>query len=260
MAYQSHEERGGMIEGGVAVLASMRGGQQPQQTAAVLYYLAEKGALEERGPYFVVGRLCGHDSFLQWEAHTPRKLPGSAQPRQARSPSANKNRSPFATGKEMGMRSKIGAGVVAGLLAGIVFGIMMHLISTPSPMGGRMTMMAMMARVVRSDDLLAGWMYLLVNSVVMGGVFGLVLGDRGSRLGHGLVWGALYGLVLWVLGALVLMPLLLGMEVFAPLTMGPMRHGAWLSLAAHLFSGFLLGGAFALLVRRGAPASRTPRP
>jgi hypothetical protein len=140
-----------------------------------------------------------------------------------------------------------------------VFGILMHLISTPSPMGGRMSMMAMMARVVRSDDLIAGWMYLLVNSLVMGGIFGLVLGDRVKGLGQGLVWGALYGLVLWVLGALVLMPLLLGMGVFAPLTMGPMRQGAWLSLAAHLLSGLLLGGAFALLVGRGAPATGTPR-
>jgi hypothetical protein len=161
--------------------------------------------------------------------------------------------------QEVGMRSKIGAGVVAGLLAGVVFGILMHLISTPSPMGGRMSMMAMMARVVRSDEIIAGWMYLLVNSVVMGGIFALVLGDRASKLGQGLVWGALYGLLLWVLGALVLMPLLLGMEVFAPLTMEPMRHGAWLSLAAHLLSGLLLGGAFAMLVRRVGPAPRVSR-
>jgi hypothetical protein len=158
------------------------------------------------------------------------------------------------------MRSKIGAGIVAGLLAGAAFGIMMHRISTPSPMGGQMSMMAMMARVVRSDEVAAGWLYLLVNSVVMGGVFGLVLGDRASRLARGLVWGALYGLVLWLLGALVLMPLLLGMEVFAPLTMAPMRHGAWLSLGAHGISGLILGGAFALLVRPRPADARSSLP
>ena len=38
--------------------------------------------------------------------------------------------------------------------------------------------MSMMARVVRSESLVAGWIYLLVNSVVMGGIFGLVLGER----------------------------------------------------------------------------------
>jgi hypothetical protein len=118
----------------------------------------------------------------------------------------------------------------------------------------------MMARVVRSDEVAAGWLYLLVNSVVMGGVFGLVLGDRASRLARGLVWGALYGLVLWLLGALVLMPLLLGMEVFAPLTMAPMRHGAWLSLGAHGISGLILGGAFALLVRPRPADARSSLP
>jgi hypothetical protein len=158
------------------------------------------------------------------------------------------------------MRSKMGAGIVAGLLAGVAFGFMMQRIYTPSPMGGQMSMLAMMARVVRSDEVAAGWLYLLVNSVVMGGVFGLVLGDRASRLGRGLVWGALYGLVLWLLGALVLMPLLLDMEIFAPLTMAPMRRGAWLSLGAHAISGLILGGAFALLVRPRPADSRAALP
>jgi hypothetical protein len=160
----------------------------------------------------------------------------------------------------MSMRSKMGAGIVAGLLAGAAFGVMMHRIFIPSPMGGEMSMMAMMARVVRSDEVVAGWMYLLVNSAVMGGLFGLVLGDRASRLDRGLAWGALYGFLLWVLGGLLLMPLLLGMEVFAPLTMASMRPGAWLSLGAHGISGLILGGAFALLVRRRPRDSGTPRP
>jgi hypothetical protein len=155
----------------------------------------------------------------------------------------------------MGMHSKIGAGIVAGLIAGVAFGVMMHLISTPMPMGGRMPMMAMMAQVVRSDSFLAGWIYLLVNSVLMGGIFGLLLGGRASSFPRGLVWGALYGVLLWVLGALVLMPLLLGMEAFAPLTMASMRRGAWLGLGAHVLSGLLLGGAFAGLYRRGPAAS-----
>ena len=150
----------------------------------------------------------------------------------------------------MAMRSKTGAGIVAGLLAGVVFGVMMHVISTPMPMGGRMPMMTMMARVVRSDSLVAGWIYLLVNSVVMGGIFGLLLGNRAARIGGGLAWGALYGILLWVLGALVVMPLLLGMAAFAPLTMAPMRPGAWGSLGAHVLCGLILGGVFAGLYRR----------
>jgi hypothetical protein len=156
------------------------------------------------------------------------------------------------------MRSKIGAGIVAGLLAGVVFGVMMHLISTPMAMGGRTPMIMMMARVVRSDSFVAGWIYLLVSSVLMGGIFGIVLGHRATRIGGGLAWGALYGVLLWVLGALVLMPLLLGMEVFAPMTMASMRPGTWQSLGAHVLSGMILGGAFAgLYGRHSVVAPRT---
>ena len=148
------------------------------------------------------------------------------------------------------MRSKVGAGILAGVIAGIGFGFMMHWISVPASMGGRMPMMTMMARVVRSESLVAGWIYLLVNSVVMGGLFGILLGDRARRIGGALVWGALFGVLLWFLGALILMPLLLGMAVFEPITVASMRTGAWQSLGAHVLSGLILGGVFAALYRR----------
>ena len=156
------------------------------------------------------------------------------------------------------MHSKIGAGVVAALLSGLVFGILMHMLTTPMPMaeGGRMPMMAMLAQVVRSDNLIAGWVYLLFNSVVVGGIFGYVLGGRAARIGGGLAWGALYGVLLWVLGGLILMPLLLGMAAFAPLTMAPMRPGAMGRLAAHLLCGLILGGVFAGLYSREPAASQ----
>lgn len=159
------------------------------------------------------------------------------------------------------MHSKIGAGVVAGLLSGLVFGILMHMLTTPMPMaeGGRMPMMAMLAQVVRSDNLIAGWVYLLFNSLVVGGIFGYVLGGRAARIGGGLAWGALYSVLLWVLGGLILMPLLLGMAAFAPLTMAPMRPGAMGSLAAHVLCGLILGGVFAGLYS-GEPAASQPVP
>jgi hypothetical protein len=252
MPYQGHEERTGMIERSVAVLAPMGSGQQPQQPAAVLDYLAEKRSFKKRGPYLFVGRLGGHGL-----------VPPSGYTLRGTCLVASGGARPIAVPEEggvSGMRSKIGAGIIAGLLAGAAFGVMMHGIFTPSPMGGQMSMMAMMARVVRSDDIVAGWIYLLVNSVVMGGVFGLVLGDRASTLASALAWGALYGFALWVLGGLVLMPLLLGMEVFAPLTMAPMRHGTWLSAGAHVIGGLLLGGAFALLIRRRPRDPKSPQP
>ena len=85
------------------------------------------------------------------------------------------------------MRSKIGSGIVAGLLAGAVFAILMHAISAPGAMGGRMPMIHMMAAVVHSDRLLAGWAYVLASGAVMGVVFALLLGSRATTPARGLV-------------------------------------------------------------------------
>ena len=50
------------------------------------------------------------------------------------------------------MRSDINNGIVAGLVGGVVFGIMMQMMNAPTPEGGQMPMMAMVAKVVRSDS------------------------------------------------------------------------------------------------------------
>lgn len=46
------------------------------------------------------------------------------------------------------MRTKLGAGILAGLMAGVIFGMMMTMMTAPTPDGGRMPMMAMVAQVV----------------------------------------------------------------------------------------------------------------
>jgi hypothetical protein len=154
------------------------------------------------------------------------------------------------------MRSKLVAGALAGVLAGIVFGIMMQMMSAPTPEGGSMPMMAMVAMVVGSQSLLVGWLYHLFNSAVIGALFGMLLGARVGGYGSGATWGALWGIVWWVLGGLILMPIFLNMPPFAALRMPPMRPVAWGSLAGHLIYGVILGGAFVRL--RGASAARMP--
>ena len=64
------------------------------------------------------------------------------------------------------MRSDINNGIVAGLVGGVVFGIMMQMMNAPTPEGGQMPMMAMVAKVVRSDSMAFGWIYHLFNSAV----------------------------------------------------------------------------------------------
>ena len=154
------------------------------------------------------------------------------------------------------MRSDINTGIVAGLLGGFVFGAMMQMMSAPTPQGEQMPMMTMVAMVVRSDSAFVGWLYHLFNSAVIGALFGWMLGGRLQTLSAGLGWGAVYGIVWWILGALILMPVFLGMAPFAPLLMEPMRPVAMGSLMGHLLYGIILGSGFVLLDRSTARAVR----
>jgi hypothetical protein len=54
------------------------------------------------------------------------------------------------------MRSNLFAGIIAGLIAGVVFGIMMTVMHAPTPDGGSMPMMAMMAKIVGSTSIAVG--------------------------------------------------------------------------------------------------------
>jgi uncharacterized membrane protein YagU involved in acid resistance len=153
------------------------------------------------------------------------------------------------------MRSKTGAGIVAGLMAGIVMGMMMQMMPVTTPDGMRMPMMAMVAKVVRSDSLAVGWIYHLLNSAAIGAIFGWLLGNRATAYGAGLGWGAVYGLVWWVVGGLILMPVFLGMSAFSPLKM--MLPVAMGSMVGHLMYGVILGLLFVWLRRKATvPAAR----
>ncbi len=142
------------------------------------------------------------------------------------------------------MRARFTAGSIAGLIGGLVFGMMMQMMKTPD---GTMPMMGMVAMVVGAKSLVVGWLYHMFNSAVIGALFGWLLGRRVRGYGSGLGWGAVYGLVWWVLGGLILMPVLLGMPVFAPLTMAGMMPVALGSLIGHLIFGLILGAAFVWL-------------
>jgi hypothetical protein len=142
------------------------------------------------------------------------------------------------------MRSNLSAGIVAGLIAGVVFGIMMTMMHAPTPDGGSMAMMAMVAKVVGSTSLTVAWLYHLFNSAVIGGLFGWILGGRIGGIGSGIGWGAGYGVIWWVLGGLILMPMFLGMPPFAPLQVPMMRPMAFASLLGHAMFGVILGAVF----------------
>ena len=154
------------------------------------------------------------------------------------------------------MQSRIGAGVIAGLIAGLAFGAMMQMMNAPTPEGGHMPMMAMVAEVVGSTSLAVGWLYHLFNSVVIAAIFVWLLGNRAVSLGSGLTWGALYGIAWWIVGAQILMPLALGMSPFASIMMPPMRMVAVGSLIGHIMYGLILGGLYPVFVRTARPVAQ----
>jgi|SRR5919108_450376 hypothetical protein len=156
------------------------------------------------------------------------------------------------------MQRRMAAGVIAGLAAGAVFGIMMQLMTAPGPEGARMPMMAMIARVVRSDSVAVGWAYHLFNSALIGAIFGAWVGRSLRGYGSAILWGAAYGLGWWVLGGLVLMPILLGMPPLAPVAMAPMRPVAMGSLVGHVVFGLILGVGFLVLRGRWSEEQATP--
>ena len=147
------------------------------------------------------------------------------------------------------MQSRIAWGAIAGLIAGVVFGMMMQMMNAPTPEGGQMSMMAMVAMVVRSSSIGVGWAYHLFNSAVIGAIFGWLFAARATTAGSGSGWGLLYGFAWWILGGQILMPLALGMPPFASVMMPPMRMVAVGSLIGHAVYGLILGGLFPVFVR-----------
>jgi hypothetical protein len=149
------------------------------------------------------------------------------------------------------MTQRLKAGAIGGVAGGIAMGIMMTLMDAPTPDGNRVPMISMVAMILGSPSLVVGWAYHLFNSAVIGGLFGLAADQFGVRSTRSaLLAGSVYGALWWVLGGLILMPLLLGMPVFAPLLMAPMRVVAIGSLVGHVIFGVILGFAYARVRER----------
>jgi uncharacterized membrane protein YagU involved in acid resistance len=127
-------------------------------------------------------------------------------------------------------------GVVGGVAGGLVFGIMM----------AAQGMMPMIAAMVGSQSEIIGWIVHFGISVFIGGTFGLIA----SRLPAGwvsvVVGGLVWGLVWWVAGALIIMPLALGMNEMV-LQIGQMQIN---SLIGHLIFGAIMGVVYRLIGQR----------
>ncbi|MCO4755916.1 MAG: hypothetical protein KC478_15655 [Bacteriovoracaceae bacterium] len=150
------------------------------------------------------------------------------------------------------MKSKIINGVLAGLIAGVAFGVLMSVISVPNEHGEKILMMKMVAMVIGQETLFYGWLYHLFNASIIGAMFGMVYGPKLKTYKSGLICGSLYGVVWWISGGLILMPVFLGNHIFGPIIYSELRPLAIASLAGHLLYGLILGLSFAYILKKRA--------
>ncbi len=137
-----------------------------------------------------------------------------------------------------------GRGALAGLAGGLAFGAAMV------ELGG---MLPTIAGIVRSEAPLVGFVVHMAVAAIVGAGFGLLVGHERIRAGETVIWGATYGAFWWFLGALTLLPLLLGEPV--QWTMEGAR-AELPSLFGHLAYGVVTATALALGRRGGASPSQ----
>lgn len=128
------------------------------------------------------------------------------------------------------MVSSFAYGAIAGLGGGVVFGMMMAL----------MGMLPMVAMLAGSESAFVGFLVHMVISVMIGGVYGLVAARLPRTIVMAIIAGSANGIVWWILGALVLMPLMLGMTQMV-FQIGQVQ---WLSLMGHIIYGVVTGLLF----------------
>lgn len=127
-------------------------------------------------------------------------------------------------------------GALAGLAGGVVFGVMM----------ASMGMLPMVGMLVRQESAAAGFMVHMLISAFIGAVYGVVVLRFPNRASTALLGGIVNGVAWWVLGALILMPLMLGMTAMVFV----IGQAQWMSLLGHLIYGVITGFAFFFLLKR----------
>jgi uncharacterized membrane protein YagU involved in acid resistance len=147
-------------------------------------------------------------------------------------------------GDEEGMGTEglraAGRGAAAGLAGGVVFTLVMVQIGFLRTAAG----------LVGSRSLLAGLIVQLVIADLIGVSYGLLFRRQSYDAGSALGWGVSYGFFWWVLGALTLLPAMLGA---APQWTAQAASALFGSLIGHLAYGAGLGVVFHWLDARHNP-------
>lgn len=129
--------------------------------------------------------------------------------------------------------NQVKIGLWGGLIGGFVFGLMMTIIDV----------LPMVAMLVGSTSAGVGFIVHMIFSAIIGILFVATLRPIIASVGS-IAAGLMYGFLWWVLGPLLIMPILLGMG--SQLSIAGMQ-AALPSLLGHLVYGFILGITYLFL-------------
>lgn len=137
-------------------------------------------------------------------------------------------------------------GILSGLAAGIVFGIIMQMMMTPV-----ITEM-IPALYGFGSGLALGWSIHLLHSAVFGLVYVALtsvnsISRYANALPAGIGLGLVYGLVVWITAASIVMPVWIG--VVTPMT-PPVPDFNPMSAIGHAVFGAVLGGLYSVIRNR----------
>ncbi|MEK6753135.1 MAG: hypothetical protein AABZ00_12825 [Chloroflexota bacterium] len=129
-------------------------------------------------------------------------------------------------------------GALGGLAGGIPFGMMM----------GMMGMLPMVGMLIRVENAMVGFIVHMGISAAVGALYGHFAPAFSQTWKSATIAGVVYGMIWWVLGALILMPLMLGMTQMIFVIGQPQ----WMSLMGHIVYTVIMALVFkALLHKRG---------
>jgi uncharacterized membrane protein YagU involved in acid resistance len=125
----------------------------------------------------------------------------------------------------------LGRGALAGIIGGLLFTLVMVQVG----------FLPAVANLIGLTSQFSGFVVHLAISILIGASYGLLFRHQSYDVGSAIGWGMSYGFIWWILGALTLMPILLGIT---PQWNVEVAAGSLASLVGHLAYGAGLGIAF----------------
>ncbi|MFW0184267.1 hypothetical protein ACN083_01965 [Rothia sp. CCM 9418] len=136
-------------------------------------------------------------------------------------------------------KSTILATTIGGLAGGVIFGMMMAM----------MGMLPMLASMIGSESAFVGFAMHMMISGVFGALAGAIIHFSGqdqslTNVSGALIAGSLIGVMFWIVGPLLMMPLMMGAPVFT------ITSATLLSLMGHIVYGVVMGLTAMVVLQR----------